>query len=92
MAEAGIDISAQKSKGVKEFLAKLFVAHLIVLCKDAETRCPTCWPGPVNRMVWPFDNPASCQGTEEERLAAFRTVRDQIEAKILTWLQSLPPT
>ena len=37
-------------------------------------------------MFWPFDDPAAAQGTEEERLAAFRTVRDRIEARIRQWI------
>ena len=46
------------------------------------------WPFCHERLFWPFDDPAACEGTEETRLKKFREVRDQIEAKIRDWLSS----
>jgi arsenate reductase len=41
------------------------------------------------RLYWPFDDPAAVEGTDEEKLAAFRRVRDAIEIRILAWLGEL---
>jgi arsenate reductase len=89
LKEIGIDVSGQRSKGVKEFLGRLAVDYLIVVCGDAEASCPTTWPGVRARMFWPFDDPAAAQGTEEQRLEAFRRVRDEIDARIRDWVREV---
>jgi arsenate reductase len=60
--------------------------HLIVVCADAEQKCPRMFPGALPSWYRPFDDPASAPGTEEERPAKFREVRDQIRQKIPEWL------
>jgi arsenate reductase len=89
MAEVGIDISQQRSKSIHEYLGRLTAHYLIVVCENAERNCPKIFPGRGERLFWPFDDPASVEGTDDERLAAFRRVRDQIDARIREWLQSL---
>lgn len=86
MAEIGIDVSTQTSKGVDTYLGKLLFQHLITVCDDADKNCPTVWPGVSNRMHWSFQDPAALEGTDVEKLAKFREVRDLIEAKIKAWL------
>jgi arsenate reductase len=86
MAEAGIDISDQYAKSVKEFLGKIDVRYLIIVCEKAEQTCPKAFPGVLVRMFWPFDDPAAAGGSEEEKLTKFRAVRDQIEEQIKSWL------
>jgi arsenate reductase (thioredoxin) len=86
MAEIGFDLSGQTSKGVNEFLGKVLIQRLITVCDQAEKNCPTMWPGVNQRMHWSFEDPAAFEGTPEEKLAKFRAVRDQIKAKILSWL------
>ncbi|HTP03087.1 MAG TPA: arsenate reductase ArsC [Anaerolineales bacterium] len=86
MQEAGVDISGQRSKGVKEYLGNGLFQSLITLCDDAEKNCPTIWPGVNVRMHWVFDDPAAATGTDEEKLAKFREVRDAIEQRIEEWL------
>jgi len=76
MEEIGIDISGHRSKAVTEFLNK-GVETIITVCGDADEACPV-FPGRVNRHHWPFDDPAKAQGTEEEKLEAFRAARDKI--------------
>lgn len=88
--EAGIDSSGQRSKGVQEFLGKLTIAYLIIVCGDADEKCPTGWPGTMHRLFWPFSDPAAVEGSEEERVAAFRSARDTIEARIRQWLTEQP--
>ena len=86
MKEAGIDISAQKSKGVNTYLGKMLFQYLITVCDDAEKNCPTIWPGISHKLHWSFEDPAKFEGTEEKKLAKFREVRDLIEKKIKSWV------
>ena len=86
MNEIGIDISGQRSKDVKEYLGKLAVQHLIFVCGKAEQQCPKLFLGAVKTYSWPFDDPAAAKGTEEDRLMKFREVRDQIQARVKSWL------
>ncbi|MBL9114192.1 MAG: arsenate reductase ArsC [Verrucomicrobiaceae bacterium] len=76
MAEIGIDISAHRSKHLDEFLNQ-DVETVITVCGNADQACPM-FPGQVNRHHWGFDDPAHATGTEEEQLAVFRRVRDEI--------------
>lgn len=89
MNEVGINISGQRSKSVKEYLGKIALGHVIFVCARAEKNCPYLYP-PLVPESWPFEDPAACQGTEEERLERFRQVRDQIEARIKAWLVARP--
>ena len=86
MHEIGIDVSGQTSKGVDTYLGKTLFQYLVTVCDDADKNCPTVWPGVSNRMHWSFQDPAAAEGTEEEKLAKFREVRDLIEVKIKGWL------
>ena len=76
MAEIGIDISEHRSKHLDEFLTDE-VETVITVCGNADQVCPV-FPGQVNRHHWPFDDPAHATGTEEEQMAVFRRVRDEI--------------
>ena len=78
MAEVGIDISGHTSKHLNEFLSKS-IETVITVCGNAEQVCPV-FPGQVNRHHWPFPDPAHAMGTEEERMAIFREVRDRMRA------------
>ncbi len=89
MGEIGIDISSQRSKGVQEYLGRIAAHYLIVVCENAERNCPKIFPGLGERLYWPFDDPAAIEGTEEEKLAAFRRVRDEIAARLREWLHEL---
>jgi arsenate reductase len=86
MDEIGIDISGQTSKGIETYLGKTLFQYLITVCDDADKNCPTVWPGVNTRMHWSFEDPARFEGTEEEKLAKFREVRDQMERKIKEWV------
>lgn len=76
MAEIGIDISGHRSKHLNEFLDR-DVETVITVCGNADQACPM-FPGQLNRHHWGFDDPAHATGTEEEQLAVFRRVRDEI--------------
>ncbi len=76
MKEIGIDISAHTSKHMNEFIDKQ-VETVITVCGNADQACPI-FPGQVNRHHWPFEDPAHATGTDEEKLAMFRRVRNEI--------------
>ncbi len=76
MQEIGIDISGHRSKSMNEFLTTP-IETVITVCGKADQACPI-FPGQVNRHHWPFDDPAHATGTEEEQLAVFRRVRNEI--------------
>lgn len=76
MQEIGLDISGHRSKSMNEFL-QTPVETVITVCGKADQACPI-FPGQVNRHHWPFDDPAHATGTEEEQLAVFRRVRNEI--------------
>jgi arsenate reductase len=86
MEEKGIDMSAHRSKSVRDYLGKKHFTYVITVCSNAEDRCPTAFLGELHRLHWPFDDPAAVQGSDEEKLAKFRKVRDEIEEKIKRWL------
>ena len=76
MQEIGIAISRHTSKHMNEFLNRP-VETVITVCGNADQACPM-FPGQVNRYHWGFDDPAHATGTEDEQLAVFRRVRDEI--------------
>lgn len=86
LAEVGIDMAGHSSKDLSVYLGKLHFGYLITVCSNAEERCPI-FPGVGVRLHWPFEDPAAFEGSDDEKLAKFREVRDQIEARILAWLE-----
>jgi arsenate reductase (thioredoxin) len=86
MAERGIDISGHTSKVLTESM-RASGDYLITVCDDANERCPFV-PGIRKRLHWSLEDPSRATGTDEERLAVFRRVRNQIEARLSEWLKS----
>ena len=80
MKEIGIDISFFVSKDVSQFIEQQF-DFVITVCDNAKEHCPY-FPGEAKRIHWSFQDPATVSGTEEEVIAVFRKVRDQIKSKI----------
>ena len=87
MREAGIDIGGQHSKSVDEFDGQRF-DYVITVCDHARESCPV-FPAGTERIHWGFDDPAAAEGNEEKRLAAFRRVRKEIEARLRAWLEDV---
>ena len=79
MAEAGIDLAGARPKNLGDFLGRQPVRHLLIVCDRASQTCPRVWPGSATRHYLPFDDPAHAEGTDEQVLAVFRRVRDEIE-------------
>lgn len=92
MEERGIDLSSHRPRSIDEFLGVVPVHTAIIVCGGADRSCPAVWPGIQERLFWPFDDPASFEGSDEARLARFREIRDQIEARVVEWLETDAPS
>jgi arsenate reductase (thioredoxin) len=80
MDELGIDISGQESKTPDRYLTELF-DYVITVCDQANASCPI-FPGGLTRLQWSLPDPSQAQGTEDEQLAVYRQVRDEICRRI----------
>ncbi len=76
MAELGIDVSGQESKTLDRYLGEPF-DYVVTVCDEANEACPF-FQGAKKRLHWSLPDPSRADGTEEERLAAFRSVRDRL--------------
>lgn len=89
MQEIGIDISSHTAKGTEAFASASPMDLVVTVCYEAQETCPF-FPNTRSQVHWGFPDPSRVTGTEEERLAAFRHVRDLIAAKINRWLSHQP--
>ncbi|MCI0380765.1 MAG: arsenate reductase ArsC [Gemmataceae bacterium] len=91
MSELGVDMSKARSKHLSEFRDQP-VSVLITVCAEADKSCPAgALPQVKHRLMWKFDDPGAAQGTEEEKLAVFRRIREQIGQRIEEWLRDARP-
>ena len=81
MDELGIDMSGQESKTLDRYLGEPF-DYVITVCDEANEACPF-FPGAAERLHWSLPDPAAAEGTEEERLEVFRSVRDRLKDHIV---------
>lgn len=86
MSEAGVDISRQRPKPIDAFSGQHF-DRVITVCDSARDSCPF-FPGEARQVHWSFDDPARAAGSEAEKLAVFRRVRDEIKRRISACLAS----
>jgi arsenate reductase (thioredoxin) len=88
MKEEGIDISGNRTKDVFEFLKQgRRYPFVITVCDEtAAERCPV-FPGPGMRLHWGFADPGALTGSQEERLAATREIRDQIKQQVEAFIR-----
>lgn len=87
MDEIGVDISGQESKTLTRYLHEPF-DYVITVCDDANESCPF-FAGAQDRLHWSFEDPSRAEGSEEERLAVFRSVRDRIGDRVQAELGNL---
>jgi arsenate reductase len=85
MAEVGIDVAGAKSEHLDRYVAESW-DHVITVCDQARESCPV-FPGARHMLHWSFRDPAAATGTEVERLAAFRAVRDEIRDAVDRFLR-----
>ena len=86
MQEIGIDISRNQTKAVFDrYISGKSFAYVITVCDEASAeRCPI-FPGVTSRLHWSFPDPSALPGTQDEKLAGIRKIRDAIKAKIEAW-------
>jgi arsenate reductase len=89
MQEIGIDISNHTAKGIDVFATEPPLDLVITVCDEAQEACPF-FPNARHQVHWGFPDPSRAIGSEEERLAAFRRIRDFIKEKIMRFLQHDP--
>ncbi len=87
MEQRGIDISGQRSKHLNEYSEQPF-DYVITVCDQAAEVCPL-FPGKAERIHWSFPDPAATGGSDDEILASFARVRDDLEAKLSAWSAQL---
>ena len=90
MKEISIDISGHRSKSVDEFAGRSF-DYVVTVCDNARDNCPV-FPGGTVRLHWSFEDPAAVAGSETERLAAFRRIRDQIHERVKAFFRDQADT
>jgi arsenate reductase len=81
MAESGVDISGGVPEVVDRYLDEPWDL-VVTVCDAAKESCPT-FPRPVERMHISFDDPAGAEGSEDEKMAVFRRVRDEIRDRLV---------
>ena len=86
MAEIGIDLSGHTSKTLEPFVRQPWDV-VITVCDSANEACPV-FPAAGERIHWSFPDPSQAAGDDAQRLAVFRRVRDQIDARITEWLRT----
>lgn len=84
MKEVGVDLGGHASKTLDRFRRTPW-DFVITVCDAANERCPL-FPGAGRRIHWSFDDPSGAVGSDLERLATFRRVRDEIRARLAAWL------
>ena len=84
MDEVGIDLRGHSSKTVDRFATEPW-DFVITVCDAASERCPI-FPGRTTRVHWSFEDPSAAEGSDEERLAVFRRVRDAIATCLRRWV------
>jgi protein-tyrosine-phosphatase len=82
--EAGLDHSWARSKSVDEFLGQQF-DYVITVCDQARAVCPV-FPGVHETLHWGYEDPAAVEGTEERRLAAFRSTLTMMASRIQSFI------
>ena len=85
VGELGLDLSAGESKHLDTFRGEAFDL-VVTVCDNARDSCPT-WAGAKQVLHWPFRDPAHAVGTDDEKMASFREVRDEIRDRIAAWLE-----
>ncbi len=90
MSEIGIDISGHRSKSIDEFSGQEF-DYVVTVCDNARDNCPV-FPARTTRIHWSFEDPAAVEGSSEQRLAAFRRIRDQIKERVVEFYKERTKT
>jgi arsenate reductase len=86
MQEININLEGHYAKHVREYMGRRHFGYLITVCSDAEEKCSATFPDISHRLHWSFEDPATFNGSVDEKLQKFREVREQIDKQIKNWL------
>ncbi|MEL6148509.1 MAG: arsenate reductase ArsC [Chloroflexota bacterium] len=93
MSEIGEDMAGQHTHHLRDVLVTregFGYSYVVTMCDDAQERCPpVALARGKHKMHWNFIDPAAVCGSEDEQLAAFRQVRDEVHAQVITWLETV---
>lgn len=89
MDEVGIDIRGHTSDSLRKYMGHMHFNYAITVCSHADQHCPQALWSQGVKLHWPFDDPAAVDGSDDDKLAKFREVRDQIAAQIRAWVATL---
>lgn len=92
LAEVGLDIADRTTRDAFSLVQQgRAFDYVITVCSEADAAgCPV-FPGRATRLHWPFPDPSGFTGTEDERLARTREVRDAIRRKVDAFCETLCP-
>ncbi|HKP04279.1 MAG TPA: arsenate reductase ArsC [Chthoniobacterales bacterium] len=92
MQEAKIDLSGKRTQEVFEvWKSGRIFQYVVTVCSEAEAEGCPIFPGITTRLHWPFPDPSKLTGTDAEKLAAIRKIRDEIRSKIEVWCEEKCP-
>lgn len=86
MDERGIDIHHHTSDPIQDMIGLREYRYVVTVCAHADANCPAVFLQGSKKLHWYFDDPAAAQGTDDAILQKFREIRDQIEARVVAWL------
>jgi len=86
LEEAGIETSSLEPTRISRFLARVVVNTAIIVCEQGPG-CPRMYPFATQTLHWPFEDPRLPDMTDDERLHAFRSLRDRIDSRIRSWIE-----
>jgi arsenate reductase len=89
--EIGISTEGMRSKDVREYMGHKYFGYLVIVCGDADKECPAVFPGVGERVLLKFEDPAEFDGSDAEKLAKFREIRDEIKSRVLGWANQVEP-
>lgn len=89
MEEENISLDDHFSKHLNQYLGKKHFGYMITVCNHANDNCPSVFPGMGKRLHWDIEDPVAFQGTEEEKVAKFREVREDVKHRIKRWIEEL---
>jgi len=88
MKDAGIDIALSKTKSVQDFIEEgRTYDYVITVCDEASAKQCPIFPGGGRKVHMGFEDPASFDGSHEEKLAKTKTIRDQIKQRLEQWVK-----
>ncbi|MBA3686720.1 MAG: arsenate reductase ArsC [Planctomycetes bacterium] len=86
MHESGILLTNHRPKSAAEYLGRRSFTFAITLCDPSEDDCPRMFLGALQHLYWPHPDPSLSVGTDEQRLDAYRRLRDRLSETIQGWL------